>query len=221
VTRALRVSGWALIGAGAVVLLYLVYSLFFTNFTTRGAQADLLEQWSLEVGELDWSGELPGAEDPEDVSQPMVDAEPGEGVAVLRFSRPGSAEPPVYDGPLFVVSGVTVGDLTRGPGHYPGTALPGQPGNFAVAGHRTTYGAPFFHLDQLTEGDRIEVTDRGGGVHVYEVVEQRIVSPSDTSVIGPDPLANGLPTLTLTTCHPRFSNRQRLIVFAQLTGDEG
>lgn len=225
-TRALRISGWTLIGAGLTILLYLVYSLFFTNFTTRTAQSEMLEQWQLEVGELAWGGEppgdgaLPGAEDPADVGRPMADLEPGTAFAVMRFERPGSAEPPVRADPLFVVSGVTYDDLTRGPGHYPGTASPGEPGNFAVAGHRTTYGAPFFHLDQLEAGDLVHVADRAGTAYTYELAELRVVGPSDTSVIGPDPLGNGRPTLTLTTCHPRFSNRERLIAFAQLVEEE-
>lgn len=124
---------------------------------------------------------------------------------------------PVQDDPLLVVEGVGVDELKRGPGHYPGTALPGQPGNFAVAGHRTTYAAPFYDLDQLRPGDRIRVTDRGGTRWTYSVVGQRIVAPTDVEVIGPDPLATGRATLTLTTCNPRFSAAQRLIVFAELS----
>lgn len=104
----------------------------------------------------------------------------------------------------------------RGPGHYPQTASPGADGNFAVAGHRTTYGAPFFHLDELRDGDEVHVTDTDGSRHVYEVRMQRSVSPGDVLVIGPDPLQTGRATLTLTTCNPRFSNRERLVVHAEL-----
>jgi sortase A len=221
----LRFIGWVLIVAGVVVLLYLVYSLFFTNLGTNAAQADLLERWELDVGEGDGTGEeespVVGEQDAGDeVSEEETEVTAGGAVAVLQFRRPGSDEPPVHADPLFVVGGVTLADLTRGPGHYPGTAMPGEDGNFAVAGHRTTYGAPFYHLDQLTEGDEIIVTDRNRRSYTYRFVEQRIVNPGDSSVLGSDPLGNGRPLLTLTTCHPRFSARQRMIVFAELVEDD-
>ncbi|MDP8971080.1 MAG: class E sortase [Actinomycetota bacterium] len=212
--RALRLAGWALISVGTVVLLYLVYALLFTNFATRAAQAELLEGWQLEVGVPGVPGvtELPGDADGDGPPAPPA---PGDAVAVLEFARPDRSAPPVHDGPLFVVAGVGLAELQRGPGHYPGTAAPGQRGNFAVAGHRTTYGAPFFNLDQLQPGDQVLVTDRAAVRHTYRVVQQRIVGPADTWVLGPDPLGTGRPTVTLTTCHPRFSDRQRLIVFAE------
>jgi sortase A len=220
----LRLVGWLLIIAGVVVLLYLVYSLFFTNLGTNAAQADLLERWELDVGEgesVDEESPVVGEADAgdEEASEGEAEVTAGGAVAVLQFRRPGSDEPPVHADPLFVVGGVTLADLTRGPGHYPGTALPGEDGNFAVAGHRTTYGAPFYHLDQLTDGDEIIVTDRNRRSYTYRFVEQRIVNPGDSSVLGSDPLGNDRPLLTLTTCHPRFSARQRMIVFAELVED--
>lgn len=186
-----------LIAMGAVVLLYIVYSLLVTGLTMRQAQAGLRAAWEPQVADV-------------------VLVQPGDAVAVLQFVRPGSTERPVQDGPLYVVEGVGVEDLKKGPGHYTGTAMPGQPGNFAVAGHRTTYGNPFFDLDDLQPRDEIYVTDRQGTRWVYSVVRQEIVSPDAERVLGPDPLGTGHPTLTLTTCHPRFSNAQRLVVFAQL-----
>jgi sortase A len=210
--RLLRAVGWLFLFAGAIVLLYLVYSLFFTNLQTEAEQSELLEQWELDVGAVEAAAPPPAEAAP----PPAAPIDPGSALAVLQFSRPGSGEAVVSEQPLFVVNGVSVPDLQRGPGHYPDTALPGAPGNFAVAGHRTTYGAPFYHLDQLVPGDEIAVTDRAGSRFVYRVVEQRIVAPSDGSVIGPDPLGRGRPLLTLTTCHPRFSNAQRMIVFAEL-----
>jgi sortase A len=223
--RILRGVGWTLIGSGLVVLLYLVYSLLFTNLETNAAQAQLLERWEEEVGRgadaAPVVDELPGEETPDaadatdDEDGPEA-VDPGQAVAAIQFSRPGSDDRPVRDDPLFVVSGVDVNTLKRGPGHYPGTAGPGEEGNFAVAGHRTTYGAPFFSLEELEQGDEIEVTGRDGVVHVYVVTESRVVAPTETDVIGPDPLGTGIPTLTLTTCHPRFSAAQRLIVFGEL-----
>ncbi len=213
--QAVRVAGWLCMTTGTVILLYLVYSLLFTGLTTSAAQDDFLEEWQLEVGPVEAA--LPGESVPPPAAAATpVAVDPDEAVAVLEFFRPGSPERPVADGPLFVVEGVGVADLRRGPGHYPGTALPGTAGNFAVAGHRTTYGAPFFNLDQLAAGDEIRVSARSGATFDYRVVERRVVRPSENWVIGSDPLGRGRPLLTLTTCEPRFSDAERLVVFAEL-----
>lgn len=211
--RLLRGTGWLFIAVGTVVLLYLIYSLLYTNRTTAGAQRELQDQWDLALSGDD------GDDDDGDAADTTGNGVPdaGSAVAALEFQRPGSDTPIVHEDPLYVVPGVTLGDLQRGPGHYPGTALPGEEGNFAVAGHRTTYGAPFFNLDQLRRGDEVVVTDPSGERFVYRVRSQEIVAPGDTWVVGPDPLERGRPLLTLTTCNPRFSNAQRLIVFAELT----
>ena len=208
--RLLRGMGWLFISIGVVVLLYLVYSLLYTNRATEQAQDDLADQWNLSLPDGD--GQLPGEGQDGEGAPP----DPGGAVAALEFRRPGQDKPIVHAKPLYVVQGVSLGDLQRGPGHYPGTALPGGKGNFAVAGHRTTYGAPFFNLDQLRKGDQVIVTARNGKQYTYRVHTQEIVTPSDTWVIAPDPLERGRKTLTLTTCNPRFSNAERLIVFAEL-----
>lgn len=207
--RALRGLGWLFISVGVLVLLYLVYSLLYTNRATANAQRELSDNW-LELTED--TGGLPGEEG--DGKAPAPD--PGSAVAALQFRRPGQNEPIVRKDPLYVVQGVSLNQLQRGPGHYPDTALPGGTGNFAVAGHRTTYGAPFFNLDQLRKGDEVLVTARNGKRYTYRVQTQEIVAPSDTWVITPDPLESGKKMLTLTTCNPRFSNAERLIVFAEL-----
>lgn len=224
-TRALRITGWTLIVAGVVVLLYVVYSLLFTGVATEAAQASMRDAWQAQVGALGAASEAPqeqptelAGEEPAASEEPAAPTGPvpeGEAVAVLEFVRPG-ADPPVHAEPLFVVEGTGREELARGPGHYVGTALPGEDGNMAVAGHRTTYAAPFFHLDQLQEGDEIHVTGRDGRRHVYRFSDRRIVTPNDTWVLGPDPLDRGRPLLTLTTCHPRFSAAERMIVFAEL-----
>ena len=213
--RTIRAVGWLLVTAGAVVLLYLAYLLLYTNVETAQAQDEMLGTWELEYGPV-------GPVGPPDVSdsRPTTATPPpvtvGDAVAAMWFERPGSAERPVQADPLFVVEGVDAQTLKRGPGHYPDTALPGGRGNFAVAGHRTTYGAPFYDLDQLRPGDEVHVQDRSGRTWVYEVTEIEVVLPEDTWVIGPDPHSRGLPMLTLTTCYPRFSDAQRLVVFAEL-----
>jgi sortase A len=112
----------------------------------------------------------------------------------------------------YVVQGVDETDLQMGPGHYAGTPLPGQHGNVAIAGHRTTFGAPFFRLNEVARGDLILLTDTSGTTWVYDVVHQWVVDPSDTVVLDPTPTA----TLTLTTCNPRFEATSRLVVRAAL-----
>ncbi len=112
-----------------------------------------------------------------------------------------------------VVEGVGREDLKRAPGHYPGTPVPGQLGNAAIAGHRSTYGAPFADLDAMDIGDQIIVTTAQGRF-VYRMTAMDIVSPLASDVISTtDP---SVARLTLTTCHPEFSAQQRLIVFADL-----
>lgn len=197
------VVGWTLLGCGIGVLAYLAYALLFTNITTGQAQDELRDHWRQQVQAAPRT-------------DPVAATPLGTGIALIEFVRPGSDRALVHDGPLVVIEGVTGDDLAKGPGHYPDTALPGQPGNFAVAGHRTTHGAPFFHLDAVRAGDEILVTDRRGTQHTYEVTRQRVVLPTDAWVIGEDPLSTGKPTLTLTTCNPRFSAAERLVIHAEL-----
>ena len=222
--RLTGVVGWVLLTCGAGVLLYIAYALLFTNVAADQAQRDLRTQWDRQVA----SATPPEASLPRPSAVPSAPPSaapapsagtpdrPAASVALLEFSRPGHDRRPVHDEPLVVLDGVSVADLRRGPGHYPSTALPGREGNFAVAGHRTTYGAPFLHLDDLRRGDRVVVTDREGRRFAYEVARQRVVAPTDVSVIDDDPLGTGRPTLTLTTCTPRYSAARRLIVHAEL-----
>ena len=107
------------------------------------------------------------------------------------------------------VEGIDLDSLAKGPGHYPGTPMPGHGGNVAIAGHRTTHMAPFWALDSLRRGDEILVRTREGRF-VYRVVWRGIGDPDDTWVIAP----TAQPSLTLTTCNPRFSARERLVVRA-------
>jgi len=212
VARVVRGLGWLSIAAGLLILLYFAYSLFFTTVQTGQAQSTLEESWNLEVGEV-------GAPVAAPVAAGGPAASPatptGEAMAVVEFARPGEP-PPVADEPLYVVEGVGVPDLRKGPGHYPESAAPGQVGNFSIAGHRTTYGAPFYDLDQLRAGDEVHVTDRAGTRFTYRVLESRVVGAGDSGVLRADVLGPNRSLLTLTTCEPRFSNRQRLIVHAEL-----
>lgn len=112
-----------------------------------------------------------------------------------------------------VVAGVERNDLNKGPGHFPQTPMPGQLGNSAIAGHRTTYGAPFFDIDEIEPGDELIVTTPYGRF-VYVATETVIVDPSEWEVIATtDPM---VARLTLISCHPAYSVSQRIVVHAQL-----
>ena len=114
-----------------------------------------------------------------------------------------------------VVEGITPSALRAGAGHYPQTPLPCEGGNVSIAGHRTTYGRPFGNVDPLKPGDTIELTTPIGGC-VYQVARDPfVVAPSEMSVI--DPTAER--SLTLTTCHPKGSAAQRLIIRATWVKD--
>jgi sortase A len=110
-----------------------------------------------------------------------------------------------------VVQGTRGSSLRKGPGHYFGTALPGEPGTTGIAGHRTTYGAPFRHLDALRRGDAITIT-MPYGRFTYRVDGLRIVKPEDVSALQ----ASGNQRLVLTACHPLYSAAKRLVVIASL-----
>ena len=110
-----------------------------------------------------------------------------------------------------IVHGTGGGDLRNGPGHYPATSLPGAGGTVAIAGHRTTYGAPFRHVDDLAEGARIEL-ELPYGRFTYRVERTRIVAPTATWVIR----RVAYDRLVLTACHPLYSAAERIVVFARL-----
>lgn len=124
-------------------------------------------------------------------------------------------EIPALDLDTIVVEGTTPAALRAGAGHYPKTALPGEVGNVAIAGHRTTYGRPFNRMDELVEGDKIVLTTPVGK-HTYEITSPPwVVSPNDWSPI--ESFQKGGSFLTLTSCHPEGSAAYRIIVRAELT----
>lgn len=141
----------------------------------------------------------------------------GGAVAMLRIPRLGS------DYKYAVVEGVDTESLKQGPGHKPGSAMPGKVGNFVLSGHRTTYGAPFNRIDELKRDDEI-IVDAPQARYTYRVTSQDIVDPGDVDVTAPVP---GKPDIspirayiTLTTCHPEYSAAQRLIVYGVLKKTE-
>jgi sortase A len=129
--------------------------------------------------------------------------EPGDPVGRIVMPSIGVSE--------VFVEGIGGGDLRSGPGHYPQTPLPGERGTVAIAGHRTTYGAPFRRIDQLDGGDRLELR-MPYGRFTYRVERTRIVEPAETSVIE----RVAYDRLVLSACHPLYSAAQRIVVFARL-----
>ena len=110
-----------------------------------------------------------------------------------------------------VVAGTDTSSLRKGPGHYPGTPLPGTHGTVAIAGHRTTYGAPFRHLDELGRGDRVELR-MPYGTFLYSVERRQIVAPTAVWVTR----RTSYDRLILSACHPLYSAAKRIVVFARL-----
>ncbi len=197
VRRAIAALGRALIISGVLILLFVVYQLWGTGLAEGRSQDRLTKSFNQVLA----APPRPGA----DVPAPPPAPE-GEAVALIKI--------PKIDVEKAVVEGVGLPELKKGPGHFPATPMPGQPGNSAMAGHRTTYGAPFFRLDEMVPGDPILVTTRQGAFR-YEVVERKVVSPDETEVLNPTDDNR----LTLSTCEPRFSAARRLIVVAMLKGE--
>ena len=144
-----------------------------------------------------------------ELEQAYKEGNVGTGDALTRIKIPAIGIDVV------VVEGTTMSALRAGAGHYPQTPLPCEPGNVAIAGHRTTYGKPFHNLDMLKPGDTITLETPIGSCTYKMVAPPFVVAPSDTHVVDNTPV----PTLTLTTCHPKGSARQRLVVQAQLQGE--
>ena len=196
---ALSALGALLTGAGVLILLFVAYQLWGTGLYTSRQQDSLKSQFK-QKAHVEQPASTTTTLDPAHLPPPPPT---GEAVANIRIPKIGVDK--------YVVQGVGVADLRKGPGHYPQTPLPGEQGNAAIAGHRTTYGAPFNRLDELAAGDEILVTTVKGSF-TYTVATSHVVKPDQTEVLDPTPT----PTRTLTTCTPKSSASQRLIVVANL-----
>lgn len=204
--------GRALIASGILILLFVAYQLWGTGIAEARSQKALKRSFNsvLTAPSTSTTSTTTRSGPPVSTSSTLPEGPPppptGDALAIIRIPKLGVEKA--------VVQGVTLDALKKGPGHYPDTPIPGQPGNSAIAGHRTTYGAPFFELDKLKQGDQIFVTTAQGRF-LYVVRESRVVKPNETTVLN----KTDDNRLTLTTCHPRFSSAQRLIVISDLSGE--
>lgn len=216
--KVLGAIGRLLIVAGLLVLGFVGYQLWGTGLETARGQDQLTAELAAGIGDTTDDATLDLSDLAEQLAEvdpatapPTPPPPPGEPVGIIAIDRIGLE--------AAIVEGVSKADLKKGPGHYPGTPLPGQAGNAGIAGHRTTYGAPFNRIDELVPGDEIRVATPQG-LFTYEVIPapgQRdqawyAVAPSQVEVLAD----MGDDRLTLTACHPKYSARERIIVHAVL-----
>jgi sortase A len=222
--RVIAAVGRTLVVLGLLLLGFAAFQLWGTGVEESTHQDELSSQLSKQLGTtanvhsvdaLAKAVETPRTADP----AAMVAVPEGEAVGAIVIPKIGVEK--------FFVQGTDKADLKKGPGHYTGTPYPGQPGNAAIAGHRTTYGAPFNRLDELVPGDQIDAYTAQGHFR-YEVLAPAsqgvsngpgwfTVRPDQTAVL--DAPTDGGAYLTLTACHPKYSAKERIIVRAKLVGN--
>ncbi len=219
ISRIFRRIGQTMILLGLLTLLFVVYQLWGTGFLTDRYQEQLESDFEELVDQVEEVADTPTESENESESEPdlaeFLWRSEGEAIAQLNI--------PAISLSKTVVAGVGVEALRKGPGHYSHTPLPGMPGNSALAGHRTTWGAPFGEINKLEPGDEILIQTVQGSF-TYRVVEQMggrghfIISPDRLDVLEQD--YDTYPNrLTLISCHPKLTARQRIIVVAELIGD--
>jgi sortase A len=238
--QALSVRGFTwLRNIGAILVLFVAWQLWGTSITEHHAQSSLAGQFAT----LTKGSPNPSRSAKLAVRSPVTPPKDSRAGAVAPVAPPSAkatsttsaTEPPLtpagtVDEPAqgalvgriqipaiglsqYVVEGTSASDLSLGPGHYAGTPLPGESGNIAIAGHRTTYGAPFDHLDELEAGDDLYLTAASGSQYRYVVSRAPFaVLPTDVAVLD----EFGDDRVTLTTCTPKFSASERLVVVAKL-----
>jgi sortase A len=203
----LRVFGECCVTGGAIVLLFLTYLLWGTALQTSQHQHEFATQLHREWRTVHSSVK------PVAATFHLVLGKPFAFIRIPRF------------GPKWrfaIVQGTDLPQLTLGPGHVSGTALPGEIGNFAVAAHRVTAGNPFYHLNDLRPGNKVLI-DTAVTTYIYQVTKAELVLPSDTAVLDPVP---GHPRqrpdgamITLITCDPPWTGTHRIIVFGSLKAE--
>jgi LPXTG-site transpeptidase (sortase) family protein len=211
---AVRGFGEILITLGVIVLLLAAYEVWGKAAVVASHQAELDRSLDRE-----WSGPdptvtaSPEQPDREEATPQPLGPPPGHAIARLYLPSIGKF--------WVVVEGVALADIRWAPGHYPTSAMPGEVGNFAVAGHRNP--ATFWDLDRVAAGDVVVVETRETW-YVYQVTRNHIVTPDAVEVVAPVPGQPGVEPseamLTLTTCNPKWDNYQRLVVHATLVDQQ-
>ena len=213
-----RIAGFfgeLLITLGVVLMLFVVWQLWWTNIDAAKAQGQATEALVQNLGDV----VIPDKEETEEKDYgpaPVTDISPGETFGIMYFPTWGKngQHNPVTNG-----TGDDVID-NLGIGHYENSQLPGEIGNFAVAAHRQTHGQVFWDIDKLKEGDHIYLQTKEG-YYTYTWSKTEIVSPSDGSVLLPVPhhpeIKAEKSILTMTSCHPKYTTRQRMIAYSELT----
>ncbi len=205
--------GRVLIATGLLMFAFVGYQLWGTGIETARAQDELGDQFENQLADVTTTTAPADTTPDESITSTTVPyAAPstfsnGDVIAQILV--------PKMELEYYVVEGVRLKDLKKGPGHFKETPMPGQLGNASIAGHRTTYGHPFYRLDDLVPGDEITIKMVTGGTFVYVVTGKEIVEPNEYARVIPTRDPN-VATLTLATCHPVYTSRQRLIVFATL-----
>lgn len=205
------VLGELLLTAGVLIGLYVVWNVWWTDVAAAGTHADAVADF--EAGAAPSSAAV--AEPRHDLAPVLAVPPDGTIFALLHVPRWGEDYVvPIAEG----VDRATVLDAV-GIGHYPGTAMPGEVGNLALAGHRQSHGKPFGAIEGLRPGDAL-VVESAEAWYVYRVTRSVIVAPTAVDVIAPVPgnpgAAPGEAAITLTTCHPLFSTRERYVVHGSL-----
>ena len=212
--------GRILLAVGVLVLGFVSYQLWGTGLHEQSAQKDLNKQFDQMLATGTTTPNSAPTTSTDASNKPTTTTPPKVGATMplaTEIGQPiGRLEIPKIDVNKIVVQGVPLEELDRAPGHYPQTPFPGQAGNASIAGHRTTYGAPFWNIDKLKPGDPIIITTLQGKF-TYKVIWTKIVQPDAVWVLETDP--DHPNTLTLTACHPRTNLTQRYIVRAVLVGN--
>lgn len=201
--KILRATGSIFIFLGLSILFFVLYELVGTSAITKGHQSQLQREFAAELAQ-------PRSLGPEFTSGLGLGRSKGGKVrALARLKIPSISVN------VIVVEGVTLDDLSYGPGHYPQTNLFGEGGAVGVAGHRTGWSAPFFNLDKLGRGDEV-IVETTKATYTYRVTDTTIVTPSHSEVLDGNPRSTAKEQLVLTTCTPKFTARDRLIIFTDL-----
>lgn len=208
-----------MIALGILLASYALYELWYSNLESRAAGQELAVelqlQWQLGQPNEPTPSATSGSEDP---SASVVDETPTAAPKPIALVYIPRLKSDVWQTPL--LENVSDRALALGLGHYSSTAQPGEPGNFALAGHRATFGEPLARIERLQPGDEI-IIQTATEWHVYRLIADRIVQPNENWVLAQAPaipeLAQTASIITLTTCEPRFNSTERWIWFGELT----